>query len=943
MKKIFTKLIGATLGLAMVIGVGVGVASNVNKEAKPVHAEGEHFASTTETFKLASAISNGDEIIIAAKNYNHAMGVQGTNIRGVGAITKSQDGNTASVDAEDTVVLLTVGTDSISETEYFTFNDGSGYLNNNSQTKSGSNQNYLTTVNDLDTESGKTHWTVTITDGVASLVSLGQRVGTGRYTMSYNYNSGSNQRFSCYTGIQTSSQIGGQLVIYKNTTTVSLDRTEVTIPVGSNSTLVATTDTIGDTISWKSSNISVAMVSNGVVTGESAGSATITAFIDSDSDGVVDDGEPKATCAVTITADAVHATSVSIVGDTSGTLVEGQTVDLDAVVEPNNSTDSVVWSSSSNSIATVDENGLVTAVSAGNAIITATAGLQTAQYTLTVNALNALTNYPGAIIDKTGQLMFKYYRNALVDDGAAAYWIYATQNISNELSVGDLVRVQGTSENYDNKGGIRVSNATVTSADSGSVVPSSIQALTELQAEQYISDFETSPANVVPHKKVSLRTGEIGDGNTWLYGNAPMKTYISNGGMVAGRIYDIEGYLMNFNTSGSTSLCICVTQANAVQIDATGIELDNEQIGLAIGANTTLTPTLSPAGATGSISWSSSDDDVATVENGVVTAHALGSATITATVNGHSDTCVVNVVYQNKTNLLPATSVSVGDTVYLAASEASKQYNGISTTSTKYGLGVEYINAPNKNIEAFEITAGNGGTNFAFKLKNSSPTKYLTWEAGNTLNVNESMSDNTSWTITIDGEGNATIKNVKDDTRVMWWNNTSPRFACYAGQSHDGTYKYVQLWKDTLSASSVATVDKPDSMAVLRFGAIVQEADWSDISDYGVLLVKETTLTTTYSKASVIDAYRAGKTLANISNGSGNVYTENGKCYFHVGININDGNNNTVYCALPYVVKNGVCYFFDEMRFSVKTLAEYCKNHPGTSPLGVDVLTTLAA
>ena len=38
MKKIFTKIIGATLGLTMALGVGIGVASNVNKGIKPVQA-----------------------------------------------------------------------------------------------------------------------------------------------------------------------------------------------------------------------------------------------------------------------------------------------------------------------------------------------------------------------------------------------------------------------------------------------------------------------------------------------------------------------------------------------------------------------------------------------------------------------------------------------------------------------------------------------------------------------------------------------------------------------------------------------------------------------------------------------------------------------------------------------------------------------------------------
>ncbi len=55
----------------------------------------------------------------------------------------------------------------------------------------------------------------------------------------------------------------------------------------------------------------------------------------------------------------------------------------------------------------------------------------------------------------------------------------------------------------------------------------------------------------------------------------------------------------------------------------------------------TLTATGVPAGET--VTWKSDDESVATVENGVVTAVAKGTATITATAGGKSATCTVTV------------------------------------------------------------------------------------------------------------------------------------------------------------------------------------------------------------------------------------------------------------------------------------------------------------
>lgn len=76
-----------------------------------------------------------------------------------------------------------------------------------------------------------------------------------------------------------------------------------------------------------------------------------------------------------------------------------------------------------------------------------------------------------------------------------------------------------------------------------------------------------------------------------------------------------------------------------------GITLDKTELMLARLETYTLKATLEPSAITGkTISWTSSDDKIATVDaNGNVTAVALGEATITATVDGKSATCKVTV------------------------------------------------------------------------------------------------------------------------------------------------------------------------------------------------------------------------------------------------------------------------------------------------------------
>ena len=91
---------------------------------------------------------------------------------------------------------------------------------------------------------------------------------------------------------------------------------------------------------------------------------------------------------VNYTAETVHVTGVSLDHNTA-TIGEGDTYQLTETVLPANATDkSVSWSSSNTSVATVDANGLVTAVSPGSATITVTTtdGGYTATCAVTVTA-----------------------------------------------------------------------------------------------------------------------------------------------------------------------------------------------------------------------------------------------------------------------------------------------------------------------------------------------------------------------------------------------------------------------------------------------------------------------------------------------------------------------------------------------------------------------------
>lgn len=75
----------------------------------------------------------------------------------------------------------------------------------------------------------------------------------------------------------------------------------------------------------------------------------------------------------------------------------------------------------------------------------------------------------------------------------------------------------------------------------------------------------------------------------------------------------------------------------------TGITLDKDTLTIARGETATLTATVEPADTTDKVVWSSKDDNIAIVKDGVVTAVGLGETTITAACGDKTASCKVTV------------------------------------------------------------------------------------------------------------------------------------------------------------------------------------------------------------------------------------------------------------------------------------------------------------
>lgn len=190
---------------------------------------------------------------------------------------------------------------------------------------------------------------------------------------------------------------------------VTLDRTSAAIAAGSSVTLTATTKDAAGTVltgravTWSSSNTAVATVDqNGVVTGKTVGTDTVTATSEGKTAQAVITVNPGAVASVT-----VAPTSASVLaGMFDTTLVRvALTATAKDVAGNTVSGQSVAWTSSDTTIARVDASGVVHGYNTGTVTITATVGGQKGTSTVTVTrpAVATITVVPDTSTIRVGQ------------------------------------------------------------------------------------------------------------------------------------------------------------------------------------------------------------------------------------------------------------------------------------------------------------------------------------------------------------------------------------------------------------------------------------------------------------------------------------------------------------------------------------------------------------
>lgn len=444
------------------------------------------------------------------------------------------------------------------------------------------------------------------------------------------------------------------VTVTQKATGVKLSTGGMYVNLGKTRTLVASvipSDATNKKVTWSSSNPAVASVNqSGVVKGIKVGSTTITV--------TTADGAFTASCNVVVN---IGVTGIKL-SSSKLTIDRGASKMLTAIISPADATDqTIVWTTSDSSVATINAAGQITARKTGTALITAktTDGGFKATCTVTVvqYATSIKLDYTSVSLNagKTKTLTAKIRPGSVTDK--TVKWSSTNKKVAKVNKNGKITAVGAGSA--------------VIKCKSGDGKALAVCRVTVIQPAKAVV-FEAKSYNVKIGQLVVLKA-EVQPADTtyntivWSSSDEKIATVDSDGvvkGLKKGTV-TITATADNGRITGTCKV--------HVRKPVKGVTLDKSAVTLAVGKKVTINASVVPESASNQkVTWSSNNYDVASVDkNGVVTAKSSGYVEITATSKdgGYKAKCRITVIQPVKSLKLKKTSVvlDVKETMTLTA------------------------------------------------------------------------------------------------------------------------------------------------------------------------------------------------------------------------------------------------------------------------------------
>lgn len=393
---------------------------------------------------------------------------------------------------------------------------------------------------------------------------------------------------------------------------IKLNQHNVNLGIGYNTTLkvVDTGGSSGTTVVWTSSDSSVATVNNGVVTGVKPGEAIITAKI----------GAEQAICKVVVINNFVPITGIRF-SNSNETILVGSTQKLSVIVTPSNaSNQSLSYTSSNSNVATVDSEGNVKGITVGEAYITVSAaGYQAVANIKVINtiSLNSISISKNLQLKEQSSSTLNVTFNPSNATNKKVTWKSSNPNVATVDSSGNVKAIApGTA------------TITVISSDGGKVATCNVEVIalskkltgislnkTELTME--LDAEETLTVNFNPEYAENKNI-------KWSSSNTKIAK-VSNG-----KITPVKPGKVEIKAVSEDGNYEAVCQVTVLSPPIESIKFAQTKQSVALGSTITLKTVSTPTDtAINNPIWTSSDETVATVKDGVLTALKLGTTIIT--------------------------------------------------------------------------------------------------------------------------------------------------------------------------------------------------------------------------------------------------------------------------------------------------------------------------
>lgn len=366
--------------------------------------------------------------------------------------------------------------------------------------------------------------------------------------------------------------------------------------------------------------------------GNSSGSASDSSSSSSASSGtVIPSSRPKPSDSGGSGSSSVAVQSIAL-DQSDVTINRKNTLQLTAAVAPQNATSkTVTWTTSNKDIATVDSTGKVTAIGTGTVMITATAGQKSATCEVSVVVL-----MDGIVLNQTE---LKINKGSIEQLTAKIEPEDTTEEKTITWSSSDpeIVSVDAEGKVTAHKTG----KAFVKASAVGASASCEVTVLSPMTGIELDKSTLTLNRNTTEQLTVSFLPVDTTDGRTvtWSSSAPEIADVDQLGNVVAHGI----GTAKITASCGEFSASCDVTVIALIE----GIYLDQPEMTIDRGTDGQLTASIVPLDTTEdkTVTWASSDPDVATVDStGKVTALKIGATIITAKVGEHTASCSVSVV-----------------------------------------------------------------------------------------------------------------------------------------------------------------------------------------------------------------------------------------------------------------------------------------------------------